>query len=112
MKRLLMPLAVTLTLCVVLAGCGPQGEELEVCEIPWAGSEATSYVIQTHDGTETGSGNVSISRDADTYTLTYHQIVAQMLDDIVIVVNAESLKPVLETRTLFIPAGGQIPEGI
>jgi hypothetical protein len=112
MKRLLMPLAVMLTLCIVLAGCAPEGEELEVSEIPWSASEATSYVIQTHDGTELGSANISISQDADIYTLTCHQIVGQTTDDIVMVVDAENLKPVSETRTLSIPPGGQIPEGI
>jgi hypothetical protein len=110
MKRLLMPLAIMLVVCLALAGC--EGEELEVSEIPWAGSEATSYVIQTHDGTELGSANISISQNTDTYTLTCCQIVGQTTDDIVMAVEAHSLKPVSETRTLSIPPGGQIAEGI
>lgn len=112
MKRLSMPLAVMLTLFIVLAGCAPEGEELEVSQIPWPGSEAINYVIQTHDGIGLGTANISVSHNTDTYTLTCHQIVGQTTDDIVMAVDAHSLKPVSETRTLSIPPGGQIPEGI
>ena len=112
MRNLAAFLAIALTLCSVMAGCAPKGEELEVSQILWSGSKVTSYVIQTHDGNEIGSANVSISQNTDTYTLTCHQIVGQMTDDIIIEVDAKSLKPVAETRTLSIPPGGQIPEGV
>lgn len=97
---------------VVLGACAPKGTELQVSQIPWSASETASYVIQTRDGNKIGSANISISQDTDTYSLICHQIIGQATDDILMVVDAHNLKPISETRTLFIPSGGQIPEGI
>ncbi len=112
MRNLAASLTIALILCFTQVGCAPKGEELEVSQIPWSGGEVTSYAIQMHDGNKIGSANINISQGIDTYTLTCHQIVGQMTDDIAMVVDAKSLKPVVETRTLSIPPGGQIPEGI
>jgi len=112
MRKLVIPLAIMPILCFAVAGCAPKGEELEASQIPWSGGEVTSYVIQLHDGNEIGSAEASISQDTGTYTLTCHQVVGQMTDDIVMEVAAKSLKPIAETRTLSIPPSEQIPEGI
>jgi len=112
MRRLSTSFVLLLIFCVALTSCSPKGEELKISQIPWSENEAANYVIQSQDGTQLGSASVSIARNSNTFTLACHQIVGQMTDDITLEVNAENLKPVSETRTLSIPPGSQIPEGV
>ncbi len=105
MKRIVL-LTLTLTLCLAMVGCGGGAATLTVSQIPWPDGEETGYVIQDQDGNEIGTAEMTISRDGDTYEMTFDMVIGDSTDNILMTLNADDLKPISETRTIYIPTVG------
>jgi hypothetical protein len=117
MKRSFLALTLLFVLCITLAGCCPPGvATLTVSEIPWPDEELTSYIIQDQGGDTIGSFNMTIHKENGTYILTQQLELTieneQIEDNVIITVDATDLKPISEARTLSIPPGMIVAEGI
>ena len=111
MKKALPGLAGVLVLCLVVLGCGPGTPTITVAHIPWPDSEVTGYVVQTEQGTALGTFDTTISRDGNAYVMTSYTATGDMTDEVVMRLNADDLKPISETRTVYVPLGTSLPEG-
>jgi len=114
MKKLSLGLAAFLIplLCLALLGCGANVPVITVAQIPWPDSETTGYVIQDSQGTAIGTLNTAIVRDGATYVMASLVVMGNATDEVVMTLNAVDLKPISETRTINVPAGGAIPSGV
>lgn len=111
MRKALSALAAGFVLCLIVLGCGPTTPTITVAHIPWPDSEATSYVIQTEQGTEVGTFDTTISRDGSTYVTTSYTAAEDATDEVVMTLNADDLKPISGTRTVYVPPGSPITTG-
>lgn len=106
-------MALLAVLCLNLAGCcPPRVATLTVSQVPWPDEEMTSYVIEDQQGNEVGNAEIIIAKEGETYVLTSAIIVSEATDEIIIRMKADDLKPISENRTLYIPPGRIIAEGI
>jgi len=103
-KRLMMPLAVMVILCIVLAGCAPK-EGIAISAIPWADEEETSYIIQDQEGNTIGSGNLTIAKEGESYILGEYWEVGEVKQTISIKVASDDLKPISEQQTILSAQG-------
>ncbi len=104
MKRLLMPLAITLVFCIALAGCAPK-ESIVISAIPWADEEETSYIIQDQEANTIGSGNLTIAKEGESYILGQYWEVGEVKQTISIKVASDDLKPISGNQTIVSPQG-------
>lgn len=111
MKRVLPLLALCVVLCLTIASCGSGVPVIAPEDIPWPDEEATAYVVQDALGTVTGAFYTTILKQGDAYVMTSHAMMGNATDDIVLTMDAVDLKPISETRTVYVPSGGAIPEG-
>jgi len=112
MKRWLPGLALLLSICLALVACGPTVPVITVAQIPWADGETTSYAVQDSQGTELGTLNMTIQREGEHYLMPSFTMMGNTTDDITIAMNADDLKPISETRTINVPLGGALPQGL
>jgi len=104
MKKLLMPLAVIVILCIVLVGCAPK-EGIAISAIPWADEEETSYIIQDQEANTIGSGNLTIAKEGESYILGEYWEVGEVKQIISIKVASDDLKPISEQLTILSAQG-------
>jgi len=104
MKKLLMPLAVIVILCIVLVGCAPK-EGIAISTIPWSDEEETSYIIQDQEGNTIGSGNLTIAKEGESYILGEYWEVGEVKQTISIKVASDDLKPISEQQTILSSQG-------
>ncbi len=112
MKRWLPVLALLLSICLALVACGPSVPVITIAQIPWADGETTSYAVHDTQGTELGTLNMTIQREGEHYLMTSFTVIGNTTDDITIAMNADDLKPISETRTVNVPLGGALPQGL
>jgi len=97
MKRLLLMAPL---LAVLVLGCGPRHREGLVSQIPWGDREKTVYIIQSYHGVPVGGGEMEIFRRDSRFVFSQRYRVGEFRDEIRIEVDARTLKPVSESRTL------------
>lgn len=114
MKKSTLALAAFLApaLCLALLGCGANVPVITVAQIPWPDSETMNYVIQDAQGTAVGTLNTTIVRDGATYLMTTMVVLGNATDEVVMTLDAVDLKPISETRTVYVPQGNAIPGGV
>jgi Protein of unknown function (DUF3108). len=103
-RKLLGVLVVTLALCFALVGCAP-GKPLTISAIPWSDEEETSYIIQDQTGNTTGSGNLTITKEGESYILGQYWAIDEVKQTLSIKVASDSLKPICENQTIVTPEG-------
>jgi len=104
MKKLLMPLAVIVILCIVLVGCAPK-EGIAISTIPWSDEEETSYIIQDQEANTIGGGNLTIAKEGESYILEEYWEVGEVTQTISIKVASDDLKPISEQLTILSSQG-------
>ena len=112
MKKSLLALPLLVIVCLALFGCGPTTPTITVHQIPWPDDETISYAVQDSQGTELGTLNMTIRREGDIYLMTSCMVMGNSTDEITIAMNADDLKPISETRTINVPPGGALPQGL
>ncbi len=91
-----------ISLAFALAACTPQALPLTVSAIPWPDSEQTTYTIEDQQGNTVGSCQMIVEKEDDTYLLTQNYDLWEwhMTDEINMRVNADTLKPISESRIM------------
>lgn len=102
MGKLLMPLAIVLVLCFVLVGCAPK-ETGMISTIPWPDEEETKYTVQDQAGNSIGSGNLTITREGESYILKQDWTIEEVRQAISIKVADADLKPISGEQSMVSP---------